>query len=459
MAEFDPSQLRAALSLVEARIEDERQARYIPGIVALVLHDQETVWQQSFGQADVAKGTRPAADTIFRIGSITKMFAATMLMQLRDAGRLQLDDPVEKHLPEFKIASAFPDPRPVTFRQLAGHMAGMPREGPLNHWATGNFPPLETMLASLKDTSLVFAPWTKFKYSNLGTAVLGGALGRIAGLPFREYVTQHILKPLGMHSTYFEVPEEAKARLATGYVTAREQAIVAPYPDIGSMAPAGQLYSTAVDLAKFTMLQLRPGPSSGAQILGGTSLREMYTAVFLKPNWDGATGIGWHLRRLVGETVVGHSGGIYGFSADLRFVPDLKLGFVILSNIGKGADTNIEDVTDAVLEALLPVVRRVQARGQALDNLAAAKDWAKYLGRYYIPGVDYEVEVRLVGGRLTGIWTGLPASENMALTPRGNHQFLIEGGTVYDGDTLAFELDQQGKSTALNVGGFQLRAR
>ncbi len=116
--------------------------------------------------------------TIYRVGSVTKVFTALMLMQLRDAGKLQLDDPIETYLPEFKIKSRFPDARPATFRQVAAHYSGLPREAPMRYeyQATDEFPSIEDQLRSLKDSEMMLPAMTMYSYSNLGYNIMGLAL-------------------------------------------------------------------------------------------------------------------------------------------------------------------------------------------------------------------------------------------------------------------------------------------
>ena len=126
----DP-ELRAILTEIEADAEKARLKDQIPGMSIVIVHDREVLLSKGFGYADLEKQIPADTQTVYRIGSVTKAFTALMLMQLRDAGKLQLDDPIEKYLPEFKIKSRFPDARPATFRQVAAHYSGLPREAPM----------------------------------------------------------------------------------------------------------------------------------------------------------------------------------------------------------------------------------------------------------------------------------------------------------------------------------------
>src|SRR5215510_16384185 len=141
----------------------------------VIVHDQDVLLAKGFGYADLEKKIPADPQTVYRIGSVTKAFTALMLMQLRDAGKLGLDDPIEKYLPEFKIKSRFADARPVTFRQVASHFSGLPREAPLpyTYQVVTVFPRTEELIASLASTELIGPADTKFQYSNLGFNILG----------------------------------------------------------------------------------------------------------------------------------------------------------------------------------------------------------------------------------------------------------------------------------------------
>src|SRR5262249_20806473 len=126
----DP-ELRALLAEIEADAEKSRLKAQIPGMSIVIVHDQDVLLAKGFGYADREKKILADTKTVYRLASVTKPFTALMLMQLRDAGKLHLDDPIEKYLPEFKIKSRFPDARPATFRQVAAHYSGLPREAPM----------------------------------------------------------------------------------------------------------------------------------------------------------------------------------------------------------------------------------------------------------------------------------------------------------------------------------------
>src|SRR5262249_3920672 len=148
-------------------------------------------------------------DTLFRIASITKTFTATAIMQLRDQGKLQLDDPVTKHLPSFAVRPREPGGQPITIRHLLTHVSGLPREADAPYWMNDQFPTREDIAKALSDLEQVFAAESRWKYSNLAVAVAGQIVSVVSGQPWDRYVTQHILDPLGMAATLTDVSNEA----------------------------------------------------------------------------------------------------------------------------------------------------------------------------------------------------------------------------------------------------------
>lgn len=456
MTGFEPvdagaPEFQAALRLVDETLDAEQRQRRIPGMSAAVVLDQDLIWAQGYGYADIEAQVPATPETIYRVGSITKLFTATMLMQLRDAGKLHLDDPIERYLPGFKIASPFPDPQPPTFRQVVSHSAGLPREAPLDYWQTLTFPDIDTVLASLKDTQIVFPPSTQFKYSNLGIGILGNALARIAGQPYREYITERILRPLGMTHTSFEPTNELAPYAAVGYHLKDGEPAVAEYPMIGAFEPAGQLASSVVDLAKFISLQFRHGPASQNGVLGGTSLREMHNPVIMSPDWEFGLGIGFLLSRHNGHRTIGHGGGIHGFTTNFVAVTDLALGAIVFTN----TETAPNELTKIMLDILMPVATRMKGREQRERERAAAgethEEWRIYVGKYALSGLS-EVDVKLSGGKLL-ISSGDTPEQTIRLTPEAEHQFRMQGGPSA-GELATFVLDEAGAVTMLRVGDY-----
>lgn len=196
----DPG-VAGSLRLLEGWIQAHMAYRGLPGLSIGIVHDQKLVWSRGFGHADVVSKTPATAETLYRIASNTKTFTATAILQLRDRGKLRLDDPVSNYLPWFKVRSSFPDAPVITIRQLITHTSGLPRESAGPYWIDFEFPTRTQMIAALPSQEAPLAPETRLKYSNLAFALAGEIVASVSAEPYDQYVRKHILEPLGMAST------------------------------------------------------------------------------------------------------------------------------------------------------------------------------------------------------------------------------------------------------------------
>src|SRR5262249_9125051 len=155
--------------------------------------------------------------TIYRIASITKLFTSTAVLQLRDAGKLQLDDPITRHLSWFNIQNRYSDAPPITIRHLLTHTPGLPPEAAFPYWTDATSPPLDQITETLPQQETVRPPDIEWKYSNLGLALAGEIVAAVSGQSYEDYIEQHILDPLGMNSTYIRSPDPHHPQLATAY--------------------------------------------------------------------------------------------------------------------------------------------------------------------------------------------------------------------------------------------------
>ena len=310
-----------------------------------VISGNTLVWTNSYGSADMEANTHADRDTVYRIGSITKMFTATMLEQLIEAGKVTLEDPVEKYFPEVNtIQGRKPDDAPITLRQLATHTSGLAREPDnIARYTTG--PPEvwdKTLILALPHLHYQFSPGTRYSYSNIGYATLGAALQKAAGQPYLDYLPQHIFTPLGMTHTSLVLTPEVQAHLAKGYektggITSSSAATEENKDGRGYKVPNGAIYTTVGDLAKFASFLLGNGPSS---VLDPNKLL-YYQNQFIVPT-GGLAPAGYSLgimfiryQKFVAE---GHSGAVSGFNAALYINRKANIAVVVLvSALGDGA--------------------------------------------------------------------------------------------------------------------------
>ncbi len=422
----------------------------VPGVVVGVVSRDGLVWAKGYGTTNLAGGVTPTPSTRFRIGSVSKVFTATAILQLRDAGKLRLDDPVVKHLPWFKVPSPFPTAPPITVEHLLTHTSGLSREAPFDAWTTHQFPTREELRASMPRVTVISPPGKTYRYSNLGVALLGEIVIAASGESWAGYVRTHITGPLGMTSTtgaptaaeIGALPRQHRRKQADGSRGTLD------YYETGAIAPAAAIVSTLEDLARFAAFELTAdpagAPAGGAQVLSGPTLAEMQRPHFVNAKWTGGRGLGWGISRRDGRTLVSHGGWIGGHRADVILDPDRGLAAVAL--------TNADDASPGLFarQALAVVGGAVVASeaGPAAAPVSPDPGWKRYLGTYTDPW-DWEIEVLVLDGSLVLYEHGYPpeadAEESVSrLTPAGEHIFKLP-----DGETLRFELDAAGKVTRM----------
>lgn len=418
------------------QIETERQKLNLPGATVAIVRDRDIIYEHAFGYSDLAKKTPASLEQPQPIGSITKVFAATMLMQLVERGVVRLDDPLVKYVPEYKVHSPFQDTQPTTLRQLASHSSGLPRDAPINFWmnytvagwifSSGQVPlqwyaPKEELLRSLATIELDHPPNSGYFYSNLGISLLAIALERAAGIPYEQYIETNILKPLGMaHSGFLNDSNQDRFPVGYVYVPGSGEPLVAPKWELGVAKYTGGIYATAEDLARFVSLQFQDGPVGGSQILSGDSLRAMRMTTGDYSGPDYSAGLGWWGNHVAGHHIITHNGGHLGYLATASAMPDMKLGVVVLANrCNPMMDLQTADLARAIFEILLP---RLSA-AEALPPFDPAKiDLQAYVGSYAVPGDYAKIHVDLENGSLYRTVVGTPAPRTQ-LFPVGQNQF------------------------------------
>lgn len=332
-----PAGLDAALEQIDALAAETHRADAIGGLTIGVIAGGKLVWRKSYGFAD-AEGKRQAtADTVYRIGSITKQFTALMLLQLVEQGKVGLTDPVEKYVPEIKSIPKFrPDTPAITLLQLATMTSGLAREpkGPADHSVGPVGGWTQKVLVSLPQTTYQYEPGTQYLYSNIGYATLGLALERAAGRPFTEYVQEHIVKPLGMTRTAFELTAELRTNVARGYSRSREgkvdwQTAERELDGRGYRVPNGALMSTVTDLAKFVAFELGQGPAIIRKETQDGNFTRVYSA---GGSLGSGYGLGFQATRRGTLVALGHGGSTAGYRAAAQFDRVSKTGVVVLRN-------------------------------------------------------------------------------------------------------------------------------
>jgi CubicO group peptidase (beta-lactamase class C family)/D-alanyl-D-alanine dipeptidase len=313
-----------AFPVLERFIEHEMADKELPAVSIALVDDQRVVWARGFGFADLDAKTAAGADTVYRVGSVSKLFTDIAVMQLVEQRKVDLDAPVSRYLPEFHPRNAFD--KPITLRQLMCHRSGLVREPPVGNYFDPTQPSLADTIASLNQTALVYPPESHLKYSNAAIATVGYLVQRMTGEPFAKAVKRMVLDPIGMQRSSFEPTAEIKSNLAKGFMwTTDGRVFPAPTFTLG-IDPAGALYTTVTDLARFWSALV-----SGKSTLQPSTLDQMLIPQFAKPGATRGYGLGFAISELDGHRVIGHGGAIYGFATTFFGLPAEKLGVVVVA--------------------------------------------------------------------------------------------------------------------------------
>lgn len=438
------SQIEMLTAWTESKMAYDGQ----PGISMAIVYDQELVWSKGFGFADVNKKRPATEDTLYRIASITKLFTNTAVLHLRDDGKLQLDDPITKHLPWFNIQNKFPDAPPITIRHLLTHTSGLPREAAFPYWTDNEFPTFEQIKEALVGQETPFPTETTFKYSNLALSLAGEIVTIVSGIDYTDYVQQFILDPLGMKDTLVNSPDPRNSRLATGYGRRMPDGsrAISPFTDGKGITPAGNMTTSVKDLAKFAMLQFRDGLAGGEQILRGSTLREMHHVQWLSPDWVTGIGLGFFSQRLKGTTITGHGGAVLGYRTLLRMSLTEKIATIVFMNADDGkpllfADKVFEWVVPAILKAAKP-----EPKAKEPDPA-----WQVYVGKYRDDWGDSQTLV--LNGELI-LFDPAEPEIVVKFESVAEHTFKIvsDFGFASIGELAVFEMDEDGNVKRLKVG-------
>ena len=358
------------------------------------------MWADAFGLADVEAQTGATVDTQYAIASITKTFTAAAVMQLRDEGRLDLDDPLSRHLP----GVAHPTP---TLRQMLSHLSGLQREPPGEVWETLEFPGEQELLDRLAEAEQVLPGGTGWHYSNLAYALLGQVVARISGVPSRECVQARLLRPLGLdRTTWGPSPPAARPYYVEPYADSVRRE---PELELGGKGGESGLFSTVEDLARWGAFLCDPDES----VLRASTVAEMHDLqVMAEPDWTLGWGLGIQLSRRGERIFGGHTGGFPGFVSMLVYSRRERIGAVLLTNSSRWPQMTETGfgLVEAALEELAPE--------PWLPEEPAPAEILPLLGRWWSEGAETifswrrgQLEARLA--------TAPPAREPSVFEPGG----------------------------------------
>ncbi len=440
------------VALLDAWITAKMAEQGLPGMSVGLVHDGRLIWAKGYGFSDTGKKIPATPSTIYRMASITKTFTATAILQLRDAGKLQLDDSVSKYLPWFKVSSRFSDAPAITIRHLLTHTSGLPREAAYPYWTDNTFPTLEQIKATLLNQEAVFPTETRWKYSNLGFAMAGEVVAAVSGEPYEHYIRTHILEPLGMTSSSIVLPEAQWSRLATGYGQRQPDGsrVTRPFTDCKGITPAANLSSTVEDLGRYLAFQMGDGTVAGRVILKASTLKEMHRIHWIQQDWQSGWGLGFSVTHLSGKAYVGHIGILSGYRTAISFLPDEQTGVVVLSNADDGHPTFFLRQIFALLEGSLGHAPTPE------PMLQTDPAWVRFIGRYR--DLWGESDVRILDGNLVIVdpEADEPLDGMIRLIPDGKDRFRVPvpDRLSYDsvGEPVTFESGPDGTVVRMKHG-------
>jgi len=439
------------------------QQRGWPSLSIAIVLDQKIIYSQAFGYADVDKKIPATTNTIYRIASMTKLFNATMLMQLAERGKVDINDPLVKYIPAYK-PKYLSNTGPTTLRQLATHTSGLHVDVAQAFWHYfSNFEWIVSkgkekivwgvtkndLLSTLDKVEIEYIPNLYPHYSNFGYQLLGIALENAAREPFEKYIKSNILDPLDMKNSDFSLDEEQKTRFAVGYTYLEPdfQRYRAPDWDLSILKYSGGLCSTPEDIARFISFQFRDQSDNDRKILRGDGLRFMRTPQTLRnPQSGDIYGIGWAVYEYEGHPIIGHAGGHWGFSVKAEVLRDLKFGVVIMTNCNypQGNIGPDKDLTRIIIDKFLPILETKKTEPVFDSRNLNLKI---YSGLYAVPGDYAHAEVQVKNDTMYFSLKEKPQF-NAAILSVGLHRFCF---AVDPGKNpmLQFNTDAQGSIVEL----------
>lgn len=326
---------------IREAVKGQMAAMGIPGLSVAVADDFSIVFSEGFGMADLEHSVPATRETIYRLASISKPITAVAALQLMERGRLDLDAPVRKYVPDF------PEKKwPVTIRHLLTHTSGIRHYGsPDELGSTRHYSDMLEPLKIFEADPLLFKPGTRFSYTTYGYNLLGAAVEKAAGVPFMDYLRENIFEPAkmetaGQDDSYAIIPHRARGyRIGSGH-----RVVNCSLADTSNKIPGGGMVATAEDLVRFAIAVER-----GA-LLKPETVKMMFTPYQLSGGRKTTYALGWVLGERAGQTCVSHSGGQQGTSTFLATLPERGLSIAVTANL-EGAD--VSKITDVIADVLL----------------------------------------------------------------------------------------------------------
>jgi len=342
---------------IDALIEHSIQADQIPGMAIGIIRNNHIVYSKGYGVAQIGTSRTVTPQTVFQLGSDSKMMVGIAVMQLMQQGKIDLDAPVTRYLPYFRLA----DSRytSITIRHILSHRTGLP-------WCANydkcNFldyespevdaGSLERHVREITDVKLESPPGEKMQYSDLGFEILGDVIAKISGQSFEDYVHDHIFLPMHLTHTSFMLSDIPPQLLAAPHVLDPTLRVNPFYPYSRQHAPSSHLLSNVDDMNRYALVQLDQGRSPALRIIPAAAYQRMWRseiATNMQSPWEKTLGLGWFLGDYNDHQLVGHGGGDTGFASEFIMAPDDGIAVVIMQN----REVNAEELAFQIMALLL----------------------------------------------------------------------------------------------------------
>ncbi|MGA9767760.1 MAG: serine hydrolase [Blastocatellia bacterium] len=335
---------------LEPMIERAMTQANVPGFAIAIVQNQRVVYAAGFGVKNLTNSNEKITpQSLFHMASITKPFVATSIMQLWEQEKIDLDAPLVKYLPYFRMKDE--RYKTITIRQMLSHVSGMPDVEDYE-WDKPQYDDraLERYVRSLTGLSLIAAPGTMFRYSNMAYEILGDVIAKVSGESFEDYVKHHILEPLGMKTSTLLIKQADPKLLTSPHVLddSYDPTVSRIFPYNRMHSPSSTLYSNVLDMARWAIANMNRGELDGKRILRASTYDLMWRAAGDK--WRNI-GISWFLGARRESQTVGHSGGDTGFRSNLLMIPDKGVAVVMMSNYD--GPSALGSITNAALDVAL----------------------------------------------------------------------------------------------------------
>lgn len=365
-------------AFLDGIVPQQLERENVAGATISVVKGGKLLFARGYGYADVAnKKPISAEETLFRPGSISKLFTWTAVMQLHEQGKLDLDRDINEYL-DFKIPEAFG--QPITLKQILTHTPGF-EEQVKDLFKEGAVSPDLQEYVKTHIPTRIYPPGTTPAYSNYATALAGYIVERVSGRPFTDYVAENIFQPLGMtRSTFVQpLPDGMAPDMSAGYRLSTDKAV--PF-EVVVPFPAGSLSTTSVDMAKFMLAHLQDGELGGARILSPQTARLMHSRAFALDPAANAMAHGFYEESRNGHRIIGHAGDTTAFHSDLHLVLDREVGFFVSYNSGgKGEISPRTILWEAFLDRYFPYTAPAESSLESAKANATAVSGSYMLSR------------------------------------------------------------------------------